>query len=152
MDIIKLMIDGTYEMGYSDLSSTPYGDLAKILNELGERVEPAHPAGNIVYTTNDLHDWHSGYFTTMERGVSLVEHLVHPLWNVINQESIDGCRAQNSFKLQRTVKSNPVKCTTRSASNTTTPSPQNGGSTTPANQSSSSAPFSSGSGGYGSLG
>lgn len=152
MDIIKLMIDGTYEMGYSDLSYTPYGDLAKILNELGERVEHAHPAGNIVYTKNDLHDWHSGYFTTMERGVSLVEHLVHPLWNVSNQESIDGCRAQNSFKLQRTVKSNPVKCTTRSASNTTTPSSQNGGSTTPANQSSSSAPFSSGSGGYGSLG
>ena len=152
MDIIKLMIDGTYEMGYSDLSSTPYGDLAKILNELGERVEHAHPAGNIVYTKNDLHDWHSGYFTTMERGVSLVEHLVHPLWNVSNQESIDGWRAQNTFKLQRTVKSNPVKCATRPVPNTATPSSQNGGSTTPTNQSTSSTPFSSGSGGYGSLG
>lgn len=152
MDIIKLMIDGTYEMGYSDLSSTPYGDLAKIMNELGERVEHAHPAGNIVYTKNDLHDWHSGYFTTMERGVSLVEHLVHPLWNASNQESIDGYRAQNTFKLQRTVKSSPVKCATRPVPNTATPSSQNGGSTTPTNQSTSSTPFSSGSGGYGSLG
>lgn len=152
MDIIKLMIDGTYDMGYYDLSSTPYDDLAKIMNELGERVEHAHPAGNIVYTKNDLHDWHSGYFTTMERGISLVEHLVHPLWNASNQESIDGCRAQNTFKLQRTVKSSPVKCATRPVPNTATPSSQNGGSTTPTNQSTSSTPFSSGSGGYGSLG
>ena len=139
-------------MGYSDLSSTPYGDLAKILNELGERVEHAHPAGNIVYTKNDLHDWHSGYFTTMERGVSLVEHLVHPLWNVSNQESVDGCRAQNSFKLQRTVKSSPVKCASRPVQKTTSSSSQTGGNTSAANPASSSAPFSSGSGGYGSLG
>ena len=152
MDIIKLMIDETYEMGYSDLSSTPYGDLAKIMNELGERVEHAHPAGNIVYTQNDLHDWHSGYFTTMERGVSFVEHLVHPLWNVSNQESIDGCRAQNSFELQRTVKSSPVKCVPWHVQNRTAPSSRNGGNTTSANSPSSSAPFSSGSGGYGSLG
>ena len=152
MDIIKLMIDRSYEMGYSNLSSTPYGDLAKIMNELGERVEHAHPAGNIKYTKNDSYDWHSGYFTTMERGASLVEHLVHPLWNVSVQEAIDGYRAQNSFKLQRTVKSSPIRCATIPVQNTATPSSQNNRNTPPPAQPSSSSPFSSGSGGYGSLG
>ena len=146
MDVIKLMIDETYDMGYSDLSSTPYGDLAEIMNKLGERVQHANPAGNIVYTKNDLHNWLSGYFTTLERGASYIEHLVHPLWNVSDQESVDGCRAQNSFQLQRTVKSSPIKCMT-----TLVRQPQNTVIQTPST-SSSSTPFTPGSGGYGSLG
>ena len=149
MDVIKLMIDEKYDMGFSDLSSPPYGDLAQLMNKLGERVQHAHPAGNIKYNPNDLHDWRSGYFTTMERGSSLKEHLVHPLWAVHDQELEDGYRAQNTFILQRTVKSNPIKCT-GTASNSQ-PS-HSSGTQSPPIPSPPTAPFGSGSGGYGSLG
>lgn len=101
MDIIKLMVDSSYKMGYDDLCNTPYGDLADIFNKLGERVQKAHPAGNVVYTPNDGHDWRTGYFTNDGRNV---EHLVHPLWNVENQEIQDGFDAQDMFRLQRNVK------------------------------------------------
>lgn len=104
VDIIKLMLDHTYDMGYSDLGTTPYGDLAKSLNELGKRIQDAHPMGNVVYHPNDLTDWRTGYFETKAPGRILVEHLVHPLWNVDVQNSIDGYYAQNSFNLQRGVK------------------------------------------------
>ena len=105
MDVIKLMVDSTYQMGYDDLSNTPYGDLADVFNKLGERVQKAHPAGNVIYTPNDGHDWTKGYFTTERRSV---EHLVHPLWNVEDQESRDGFDAQDMFRLQRNVKAGPT--------------------------------------------
>ena len=104
MDVIKLMVDSNYQMGYDDLANTPYGDLADVFNKLGERVQKAHPAGNVVYTPNDGRDWKTGYFTT-ER--TKVEHLIHPLWNVEDQESQDGFDAQDMFRLQRNVKSGP---------------------------------------------
>ena len=105
MDVIKLMVDSTYQMGYDDLTNTPYGDLADVFNKLGERVQKAHPAGNVIYTPNDGHDWRTGYFTNDGRDV---EHLVHPLWNVEDQESRDGFDAQNTFRLQRNVKARPT--------------------------------------------
>jgi hypothetical protein len=105
MDVIKLMVDSKYQMGYDDLSNTPYGDLSDVFNKLGERVQKAHPAGNVVYTPNDGHDWRSGYFTTNGRAV---EHLVHPLWNFSTEEAIDGYFAQDMFRLQRNVKPQPV--------------------------------------------
>ena len=108
MDVIKLMLDSTYTMGYNDLRETPYGDLAGLLNELGERVQNAHPAGNVVYTPNNGTDWHTGFFTCIDdNNHRCVEHLVHPLWNVSQQEAADGYKAQSMFKLQRNVKQAP---------------------------------------------
>lgn len=110
MDVIKLMVDSTYKMGYYVLSNTPYGDLADVFNKLGERVQRAHPAGNVVYTPNNGHNWRTGYFTNDGRNVEHLEHLehlVHPLWNVEDQESQDGFDAQDMFRLQRNVKASP---------------------------------------------
>ena len=88
MDVIKLMVDSNYQMGYDDLANTPYGDLADVFNKLGERVQKAHPAGDVVYTPNDGHNWRTGYFVTEN---SKKEHLVH------------------MFRLQRNVKASPIK-------------------------------------------
>ena len=106
MDVIKLMVDSNYQMGYDDLANTPYGDLADVFNKLGERVQKAHPAGDVVYTLNDGHNWRTGYFVTEN---SKKEHLVHPLWNVTAEETIDGYYAQDMFRLQRNVKASPIK-------------------------------------------
>ncbi len=107
MDVIKLMLDKNYEMGYSNLANTPYGDLADILNELGTRVQNAHPSGNVIYTPNNGTDWRTGYFTSTLDGEKHVEHLVHPLWNTVESESLDGFLTQSSFVLQRKVKEGP---------------------------------------------
>ena len=148
IDIIKLMVDQTYDMGYTDLANTPYGDLAKLMNEIGARIKLANPAGNVKYYPNDLHDWKTGYFETKVIGGSgATEHLVHPLWNVCPQESIDGFIAQNSFGLQRIVKALPNKYANRpvaSATNSTVPS-----SNLPPQKPSTPVV---GSGGYGDLG
>ena len=135
MDVIKLMLDKTYKMGFDDMANTPYGDLAEVLNELGERVQKAHPAGDVIYNMNDGHDWKTGYFECNMQGVRCNEHLVHPLWNTDSQERIDGYVPQSCFKLQRNVKNEPQATrlppqTTQPANNTgTTPqntTPQNG--------------------------
>ena len=106
MDVIKLVLDNTYEMGFNDLGRTPYGDLANVLNEIGNRASNANP-GRLTYTSNDGKDWKTGYFTTKVRGGAKVEHLIHPLWNVESQEQADGFRAQDSFTLSRVVKQDP---------------------------------------------
>lgn len=106
MDVIKLLLDNTYKMGFNDLGNTPYGDLANILNEIGDRVANANPAG-LTYQTNDGKDWKTGSFKSGGRGGIKVERLVHPLWNVESQEREDGYRAQNSFTLSRVVKPIP---------------------------------------------
>lgn len=114
MDVIKLMLDMNYMMGYNNLADTPYGDLATVLNELGNRVANANP-GRLTYTSNDSKDWKTGYFTSGGRGGAKVEHLVHPLWNAESQEQTDGFRAQDSFTLSRVVKQNPEPVTPTTA-------------------------------------
>jgi len=108
MDIIKLMIDSTYQMGFDDLTNTPYGDLGIILNQLGNRVAASQPVGNVMYTENNGHDWRDGKFSTSYQGNNMVEHLVHPLWNVADEELQDGFVPQSMFVLQRNVKSIPI--------------------------------------------
>ena len=108
MDIIKLMLDKNYKMGYENLSDTPYGDLSQILNEIGNRVQNAHPIG-IKYYENDGKDWKTGFFETIRGGNTCKEHLVHPLWNTECQEIEDGYIPQSGFKLQRNVKEVPVE-------------------------------------------
>ena len=115
MDVIKLMIDKNYQMGFDDLANTPYGDLADVLNELGNRVQNAHPSGKVQYTRNDGHNWRSGFFTTSN---TQVEHLVHPLWKVYEQESIDGYKPQSMFRLQRNVKNGPIAAAAVAVPNT----------------------------------
>ncbi len=114
IDLIKLMVDANYDMGYSNLSDTPYRDLPVLLNDLGARIEKANPSGKVRYTHNNGIDWRTGYFTTRivesNQSCDAVEHLVHPLWNVDEQEGIDGYKAVNSFVLQRQVKTNPKQC------------------------------------------
>lgn len=110
MDVIKLLLDSTYIMGYQDLGNTPYGDLANVLNEIGNRVANANP-GRLTYNSNDGKDWKTGYFTSGGRGGAKVEHLVHPLWNAESQEQIDGFKAQDSFTLSRVVKQIPNSVT-----------------------------------------
>ena len=106
MDVIQLLLDSTYEMGYDDLGNTPYGDLADILNEIGNRVAKANP-GRTTYCPNDGKDWSTGYFTSGGRGGNKYEHLIHPLWNASSQEQKDGFRAQDLFTLSRVVKQGP---------------------------------------------
>lgn len=108
-DLIKLMIDKNYKMGYEELVDTPYKDLKDVVDELGRRVEHAHPDGNVKYHTADGNDWKERYFTTRQRGNDLKEHLVHPLWNVNDQNKADGYYAQNIFNIQRVPKEEPRK-------------------------------------------
>ena len=108
MDIIQLMLDKTYRMGYDNLSETPYGDLSSVLNKLGERVCNSHPLG-LQYYPNKGIDWRSGYFITENQGQEFKEHLVHPFWKVEQEEFEDGFEPQDMFTLQRNVKSSPVK-------------------------------------------
>ena len=113
MDVIKLLLDSTYKMGYTDLGDTPYGDLANVLNEIGNRVANANPE-RLTYQSNDGNNWENGFFTSGGRDGAKVEHLIHPLWNAESQERVDGYRAQNSFTLSRVVKPipDPVTSTT----------------------------------------
>ncbi len=138
MDIIKLMLDKTYDMGYSNLANSTYGDLADVMNKLGLRVQYANPAGNITYHSNDSHNWRTGYFTTSRRDIVVKEHLVHPLWKVDDQNRVDKYKAQDSFTLQRTVKKvpqpidvPPVPITSSDdgvhSNNNSTPIPETGG-------------------------
>lgn len=109
MDLIKLMFDENYTMGYDDLTNTPYGDLPEVLNEVGERVQSANPMGNVKYYTGK--DKELCYFESTLEGQKYKEHLVHPLWRTDDIEREDGFVPQNSFKLQRNVKERPVKST-----------------------------------------
>jgi hypothetical protein len=123
MDVIKLLIDSNYEMGFNDLGNTPYGDLASVLNEIGNRVANANL--NMSYTPNDGHDWRRGCFISGGRGGCKVEHLIHPLWNVEDQEQRDGFKAQDSFSLSRVVKQNPIPITSTTATNNSVSSSAN---------------------------
>lgn len=140
MDVIKLMLDKNYKMGFNDLANTPYGDLADVLNELGERVQKSHPAGDVIYNRNNGHDWKTGFFDCNIQGVKCKEHLVHPLWNTDNQEQIDGYAPQSCFKLQRNVKNKPQR---------TILTPQ---TAQPVNNVGTNTPNSNQQSGYGSLG
>ena len=106
MDVIKIMLDQNYTMGFNNLADTPYGDLASVLNELGNRVANANP-GRLTYDSNDGKDWKTGFFKSGGRGGAKIEHLIHPLWNAESQEQEDGFKAQDSFTLSRVVKQNP---------------------------------------------
>lgn len=114
MDVIKMMLDQNYTMGYNDLADTPYGDLADVLDEIGNRVANANP-GRLIYTSNDGKDWKTGFFTSGGRGGAKIEHLVHPLWNAESLEQTDGFKAQDSFTLSRVVKQNPEPVTPTTA-------------------------------------
>jgi hypothetical protein len=94
VDLIKLMLDNSYDMGYTDLDSTPYGDLRELMRMAGETV-----------TKNNFHielktepNGHY-YLSTIRRippAFETKEAIVHPLWNHNPMAS------QNFFELLRT--------------------------------------------------
>lgn len=135
MDLIKLMLDKDYCMGYYDLADTPYGDLSDVMNKLGERIQNANPSGNVKYNPNNGTDWRTGYFETDNDKKK--EHLVHPLWNTDYEEYTDGFVPQSAFRLQRNVKTIPVA--TQIAGPVTRPQPPTQVQT-PAQQQSSDNP------------
>lgn len=123
MDIIKLMLDNTYDMGYSDLSNVVYGDLASVLNSVGARIQHANPSGNVIFNANDGHDWKTCYFETKVRGAVSQEHLIHPLWDTDDQNAIDGYKAQDFFTLQRIIKKQPQKFISNTPAHSPTSAP-----------------------------
>jgi hypothetical protein len=76
IDLIKLMLDSKYDMGFYDFKNTPYSDLEVIFNAVSDRVTKANR--NVTAQHNRAYT----YFT--ERGglgKTNVSYLIHPLWN-----------------------------------------------------------------------
>ncbi len=100
VDLIKLMLDNEYDMGFSNLGATPYSDLPILLSLAGNKVEDA--------TNNTkLRIENSKYYidcTTVNDGVlvSNRERIIHPLWNLNRLVEVDVRGFQNFFELFRT--------------------------------------------------
>ena len=94
VDLIKLMLDDSYDMGYTDLDNTPYGDLREQIRMAGETVTENNPLIELK-TKPDGH-----YYLSTKRlippAMETQEPIVHPLWNHNPSE------AQNFFELLRT--------------------------------------------------
>ena len=88
VDLIKLMLDGSYDMGYTDLDNTPYGDLREQLRMAGETVTENNPLIELK-TKPDGH-----YYLSTKRlippAMETQEPIVHP------------SEEQNFFELLRT--------------------------------------------------
>lgn len=122
MDIIKLMLDKNYDLGFNNLNNAIYGDLLRIMNDVGTRVMNANPG--VTYEENKGTNWKDGMFTSRRRVHVITEHLVHPLWKVSEQCAADGYQSQDIFTLQRAVKMPPQQYT-QPVPNNNTPIPDN---------------------------
>ena len=94
VDLIKLMLDDSYDMGYTDLDCTPYGDLREQMRIAGEIVT----RNNTLIALKTEPNGHY-YLSTIRRIPPVVETkeaIVHPLWNHNPMAS------QNFFELLRT--------------------------------------------------
>ena len=119
VDLIKLMLDDTYDMGYTRLDDTPYGDLENQLRIAGKTVTDNNPMIDLK-TSPDGH-----YYLSTRRlippAAEIQEKVVHPLWNHNPTED------QNCFELLRTgykkkenARSVPLSNTTPAADNNIT--------------------------------
>ncbi len=94
VDLIKLMLDDQYDMGFSDLDDTPYGDLREQIITAGNSVADNNPLVEL----KKLPD--GGYYLSSRRlippAMEKLERIVHPLWNH------DPYADQNFFELLRT--------------------------------------------------
>lgn len=76
VDLIKLMLDPNYTMGYNDFT-TPYGDLESIIDIAGQGADEAD--SQVTYD--------QGAKTISNMGHTI--KVVHPLWNSVGEESQD---------------------------------------------------------------
>ena len=94
VDLIKLMLDDSYDMGYTDLDETPYGDLREQMRIAGEAVTENNPLIELKTEPN------GHYYLSTRRlippAMETQEPIAHPLWNHNPTE------AQNFFELLRT--------------------------------------------------
>lgn len=100
VDLIKLMLDNEYDMGFSNLGATPYSDLPILLSLAGNKVEDATNNTKLMIEN-------SKYYidcTTVNDGVPVSnrERIIHPLWNLNRLVEVDVRGFQNFFELFRT--------------------------------------------------
>jgi hypothetical protein len=100
VDLIKLMLDANYDMGYCQIGSTPYADLHEMLTLAGNKVKDA--VNGVEFECEG-----GKYYITSRIVVngdieSNKERIVHPLWNIskCNEDGLNGF--QNFFELFRT--------------------------------------------------
>lgn len=82
VDIIKLMLDTNYEMGYASGLDTPYADLKALIDQAGINTAAAHNGVSYNPTTMELTD------------NGIVKRIIHPLWRNTGAEV-------NTFELFR---------------------------------------------------
>ena len=95
VDLIKLMLDEFYDMGYTNLGNTPYGDLQEQMRVAGEVVTENNPQIELK-TDHNGHYYLSTKKLIPPPAMEIQERIVHPLWNH-NPDS-----DQNFFELLRT--------------------------------------------------
>jgi hypothetical protein len=91
VDLIKLMLDPNYQMGYDDLANTPYHDLEEQMKVAGKMV-----ADNNVLVRLEFINQRYSLISNPILQQARMEMIVHPLWNH------DPKKDQNYFELLRT--------------------------------------------------
>lgn len=100
VDLIQLMLDSTYDMGFSDMSKTPYGDLEDLMKEIVSSTQMANSNLSIKKVGN--------YFIISEKiggfPIPANSYLIHPLWNDGQLPQLKNMRrAHNIFQLFRGI-------------------------------------------------
>ena len=100
MDLIQLMLDSSYNMGFSDMSKTPYGDLEDLMKEIVSSTQMANSNLSMKKVGN--------YYTISEKiggfPISADSYLIHPLWNDGQLPQLKNMRrAHNIFQLFRGI-------------------------------------------------
>lgn len=100
VDLIKLMLDANYDMGYSQIGNTPYADLPEMLTLAGNKVKDA--VNGVVFECEGGKYYIKSQIVLDGDLESNKERIVHPLWNVAEckEDGLNGF--QNFFELFRT--------------------------------------------------
>lgn len=101
VDLIKLMLNNTYDMGFSHLGATPYSDLPVLLNLAGNKVVDA-TNNTYLKIENDKYYIDSTTPNAFGGVDNNRERVIHPLWNLQNLAEGDVSGFQNFFELFRT--------------------------------------------------
>lgn len=101
VDLIKLMLDNTYDMGFSNLGTTPYSDLSVMLQLAGNKVVDATNNTNL-RIENDKYYIDSTTPNAFGGVDNNRERVIHPLWNLNRLVEGDVRGFQNFFELFRT--------------------------------------------------
>ena len=101
VDLIKLMLDNTYDMGFSNLGATPYSDLPVLLSLAGNKVDDATNNTHL-RIENDKYYIDSTTPNAFGGVDNNRERIIHPLWNLNRLVEGDVRGFQNFFELFRT--------------------------------------------------